>query len=358
MTRMSLVLLCAALGFTLCACDRSTDPANAADTPANQSTAPAVQPVRVAAITSGPAVPPILTFGVAANRDEAQLSFKTGGVIEQLTAREGEPIRQGQVLAQLETDEIDAKVRQASEAHKKSDRDLKRGQELFKDQVITREQLDDLTTAEAIHRATLKSARYNQSTAQIIAPADGFILRRLAEDRELVAPGQPVLVVSNAQQGLVLRVGVPDRDVVNLRLDDRAEVQFDALPGQAFLGKIVEIGKSSDPRTGTYRIDIGIDNPQSAPLISGMVGRARLFSQQSDEATLDYVPIEALIDGNQKQARIFVLGDQQTAKELWVQIAFISGDFVALKDDLPPDTRIITQGAAYLQSGESVDVLR
>lgn len=356
-TLVALSTLTAVLAVSLSACGESasadakpSSPAAVADVQVN------VRRVKLTPVTLGPGNPPIVAYGIAANRDEARLSFKVGGVIRELAVREGDPIRKGQLLARLETDEVDAGVRQAEEAHTKAARDLERGRNLFKEEVITREQLDDLTTAEAISRAALNSARYNRGYASIVAPADGFVLRRLAEDRELIAPGQPVLIVSSSQQGIVLRAGVPDRDVVKLHKGDSAELRFDALPGQRFTGTVQEVGQASDPRTGTYRVDIEITELQGATLISGMVGRASLTPQADIQAQRSYIPIEALIEGNQQRARIFILGADNKAVERNVQIAFISGDWVALRDALPAGTQVITEGATYLHDGETVQI--
>ena len=77
---------------------------------------PAATPVRVAAATSGPAAPSIRTNGLLANKDEIRLAFKVGGVIRKLTVSEGERVRKGQRLAEIEQTEVNAQVEQARQA--------------------------------------------------------------------------------------------------------------------------------------------------------------------------------------------------------------------------------------------------
>lgn len=320
----------------------------------DDETAPPGRAVRAALVERGPAVAPIVVSGVLASRDEARLSFKTGGVVSSIAVRAGDRIRRGQVLAAIEADEIDAGVTQAQAAAAKAERDLQRGRQLYKEDVITREQLDDLGTAAAVARAQLGAANYNGAQAQLIATGDGVVLRRLVETRELVAPGQPVLVVSREGAGRVLRVGLPDRDQVRVKRGDRAEVRFDAYPDRRFGAEVIEIGAGADPRTGTFAVELALDDTEDA-LPSGIIGRATIHAR-GDGGSRIYIPLTALVEGDNSNARIFVIADGK-ARETLVAVAFIDGDRVALREPLAAKTQVVTDGAAFLSDGDAVRVM-
>ncbi len=178
--------------------------------PPPASTAATPAQVTVETATTGPAAAPIRAHGLLANRDEVQLSFKVGGIISELNVREGMPVKRGQRLASIEQTEVEASVEQARQAHGQAQRDLQRGERLHADQVITLEQLEGLRTQEAVAAAALRAARFNQGHATITAPMDGTVLRRLAEARELVGAGTPVLVLGGQEQGYIVRVGLAD----------------------------------------------------------------------------------------------------------------------------------------------------
>ena len=129
------------------------------------------------------------TNGVVAARDEMRLSFKTGGIIRRITVQEGQSVKQGQLLAELELTEINAQFQQAKQVADKAARDLERGERLHADQVISLEALQNLRTQAAVTAAARDAARFNLSQSTIVAPRDGVILRQLAEERELVPPG-------------------------------------------------------------------------------------------------------------------------------------------------------------------------
>lgn len=342
----SLLLLCTVL---VAACSRGESTALPPEPP---------RPVHVALPEPGPATPPVEASGVVAFRDETRLSFLVPGVIREIGVREGNPIKAGQVLATLEPTQVDAGATQAREAWLKAKRDLERGQKLARDQVLSRNQLEDLQTAEKVARAALSAAEFNRGHARITAPADGFVLRRLAEASETVAAGQPVLTVGTADSGLVLRLGLADRDVVRVRAGDPAELQFDAFPGERFKGRVQELSQATDPRSGTYRVDLAFD-PGEARFVSGLIGRAVIHGSAGDAAArLQYIPLTALVEGTQDKALVFLLPKGSTqVKATTVAVAFVSGGRAALRTQLPAGTPVVTDGAAYLQDGDAVEVV-
>src|SRR5690606_10063170 len=202
-------------------------------------------PVGVAAAVAGPAAPAIRTSGLLVSKDQIRLSFKVGGVIRNIAVREGERVRRGQRLAEIDQTEIDAQVEQALQAFEKAQRDVQRGERLHADSVISLEQLQDLRTQAAVAQAALESARFNRSHAVIEAPQDGVVQRRLAEQRELVAAGEPVLVIGAREAGYVVRAGLSDREIVQVQLGDPAQIRLDALPGTLLHGRLSEVASAA-----------------------------------------------------------------------------------------------------------------
>jgi len=310
--------------------------------------------VRTAPAVSGPAAPSIRTNGLLANEDEIRLSFKVTGVIRRLSVTEGEQVRKGQKLAEIEQAEIDAQVEQAAQAHEKARRDLERGERLYADKVISLEQLQDLRTQLAVNEAALNSAKFNWSYAAIIAPHDGTVLRRLAEERELVQAGNPILVLGAKDKGFVVRTGLADREIVQVKLGDEAKIRLDALPGQTLTGKVTEVSGASDAGSGMFGIEVSLD-PTDLPLKSGLVAKLTIVPSTAKAGERIYVPIGAIVEGDGRTARVFVL-DQKHARQREVEIAFIEGESVALANGLQAGEPVITDGAQYLEDGEEVTI--
>lgn len=311
-------------------------------------------PVRIQAVTAGPAAPPIEATGIVAARDEQRLSFKVGGLVARIAVREGDAVRRGQLLAQLDQTEIDAQLTQARQLAEKAGRDLARGEALYADQVIPLEQLENLRTQAEVTRAQYAAMRFNAHNASIIAPGDGVVLRRLVEERENVAPGQVVLVVGREDGGYVVRFAVADRQMVRIQRGDAVELRLDAWPAETFRASVTQVASAADPATGLFPIQALIE-PNGRRLVSGLLGRVRLVPTPG-EPTLPHVPLAAVIEGHGQRAAVF-LADGGVARRREIEVAFITAESVAVRAGLSVGERVITAGAPYLDDGDPVVVV-
>ncbi|HYM33922.1 MAG TPA: efflux RND transporter periplasmic adaptor subunit [Steroidobacteraceae bacterium] len=324
----------------------------------NESEAVRAAPVRVVEATSGPAAPTLRTNGILVNKDELRLSFKVGGVVSHINVQEGQRVKRGQRLAEIEQAEINAQVEQAKQLSEKSQRDVARAEKLYADHLISLGQLDDLKTQAAVSKAALQSAEFNWGYASIVAPQDGTILRRLVQERELVAAGAPVLVLGAQERGYVVRVGLADREIVQVRIGDAAEVELDAHPDEKFAAQVTEVASGADERSGMFQVELRLQ-PTKLRLASGLVAKVALTPSSALDAKKVYVPIAAIVEGDGRRASVFILNGvngSQVAKRRSVDVAFIDGVDVAITQGVAVGDKVITDGALYLQDNEPVYV--
>lgn len=311
--------------------------------------------VRTAPVQKRVVTRPIAATGTFGPKDEIALSFKIGGIVARVAVDAGARVREGQLLASLDLQEIDAALAKARTAADKADRDLGRARRLYADSVATLAQLQDAETAATVAHADLDAAAFNRAHAVIVAPADGVILRRSVEPGENVGPGMPALVLGSRARGAVLRVGLSDRDVVRVAVGDTAAVRFDALPGRSFRGRVSEIGASASPGTGTYRVEISLHDAHD--LVAGMVGNAEIYPAAA--APMVMVPVEAVLEADGSQATVYALSPDGTrALRRRVKVAFLDGDRVGIVSGLDGVASVITDGAAWVEDGGAVRVVR
>lgn len=288
---------------------------------------------------------PIRVSGVVAAQIEVKLAFKTGGIIEQIYAKEGQTVSRGQLLAKLNMSEIEAQVAQARVALTKADRDLTRAKNLYQDSVATLEQLQNASTGQEISSNALKIAEFNQKYSTIYAPISGRVLKQFAEVGELVGVGNPIFMLASTEQAFVLKVGLTDKDVVRTKLGNSAEIILDAHPHKKLKGFVSQIAQTASPTTGTYEVELQIENPENLTLITGFIAQASI--QPQDDKSYKVIPTSALVEADGDKGFIYTVAGRQ-AQKTPVKILLIMPQNIAIETDLPAQTRIVTEGAGYL----------
>ncbi len=219
------------------------------------------------------------------------ISADNMGRVTQLSVEEGDRVKKGQFLMQIDPRNLASAV-QSGEAGQQAARsqleqqrlsivtarenlslareELKRQEELWAQQLTTRQALDqarntvtvreaelrqreqDIRTQEQRIRqeaAALNQAQYNLSRARIESPIDGIVSRRNIEEGETVVIGTmnnagTVLLTIADMSIIEAEVEVDETDIPSVRIGQIAKVTIDALPGREFTGKVTEIGNS------------------------------------------------------------------------------------------------------------------
>ncbi|MBE0646663.1 MAG: efflux RND transporter periplasmic adaptor subunit [Bacteroidales bacterium] len=340
MKHTNLILLLLALSFL--ACNRTPDMTNKDDRVR----------VKVVGAEFNKINEAVRTSGQLSSKTEVRLSFKTGGLIEQISVKEGQSVLQGDVLARLNLAEVNAMEHQADLAFKKADRDYARVENLYNDSVATLENLQDALTGLDIAKANLDIARFNRKYSVIEAPAQGKILKKLAEESEIVGPGQPIFLFGSSGDEWVVKASLTDRDVVKIELGDPAVIHFDAFPDVDFQSVVSEIGRAADPYTGTYEVKLSL-TPQKYPLASGFVARVEIYTPQP--VLCLQIPIEALVEAQGDVGYIFIARDNRAEKRQ-IRISNTNG-IICIQEGVEEGELIITEGANYLKESDEIVIL-
>ncbi|MBO9154060.1 efflux RND transporter periplasmic adaptor subunit [Chitinophaga sp. GCM10012297] len=317
-------------------------------------------PVKLLPLSAKPAGGNIPVSGMFTTDDEVLLSFKTGGIIQRILVKEGDAIRRGQTIATLNTTEIDAAVQQAQLAFEKAGRDHRRATNLYNDSVATLEQLQNAQTAKEMAAQQLRTAQFNRSHSVISAPGNGFVLRKLAAEGQMVQPGTPVVQTNGAQSGAwLLRVAVSNREWAAIQLGDKASVEVESVPGKTFTGIVSRRGEGIDPATGAFTVDIKLTGQKPSSIAFGMFGKASISTsaQNNGGASGWSIPYDALLDGDGSNGFVFVTNDGKTAHKIPVTVAGIEKDHVLISAGLENAQQLIISGSAYLTDSSRIRII-
>lgn len=314
-----------------------------------------VIPVRVLNVSQEELKPVVQTSGLFTTDDETYLAFKTGGIVEKMYAKEGDAIRKGQLLAALNLTEIEAQVAQARLSFEKATRDFKRVENLYRDSVATLEQFQNARTGMEVVSRQLEAANFNRSYSEIRAVNNGFVLRKMANEGQVISPGSPVFQTNGAGKGKwILRTGVSDREWAIINVGDQATVTTDALKGKTFDATVTRKSEGTDAMNGSFAVEVTLQSPGQG-LASGLFGKATI--QGSHVQHVWKIPYDALLDGDAQSGYVFVTDDKKTAHKVPVVVGGIEKDQVVITAGLEQVKMIIISGSAYLKDSAEIKII-
>ena len=308
----------------------------------------------------------IRVTGTLSANVELRLSFKTGGILKRLLVDTGQNVRAGQLLAELDRTEASAGATQMRFSLAKAQRDYVRAESLYKQDVIAKAQLDDARTALELARAGSIAMNFNSDSGRITAERDGVVLRRFVQAGEVVAPGAPILALSQEDAKKVLKVSLSDIDAMRIDIGDLAEVSFDALPGVKIKAHVLTLAGSANPGTGLFEIELALDDATER-LTSGMIGKAVIQPTVSDRVLpngannagtthtpgLLLIPLAALVEANAEHGLIYIV-ENNVAKSRQITLGEIRGEQVLVLGGLSVNDSVVVRGAPYLDDGTPV----
>ncbi len=312
-------------------------------------------PVTLVPVQSGGLANTIEATGLLFTEDESKLSFKIGGVVESVFVSAGDFVKAGQALATLKNTEIASQVSQVELNVQKAERDYQRVYNLYQDSVATLEQLQNAKTGLDIAKQGLSVASFNQQYAKIVAPANGFVVKKLMSAGEIAGPGMPVIILNHvsASSHWVLRAGVSDAQWANISIGDKAQVMFDAFPGKLFNAGVTNRSLTADPANGSFMVELRVAFNGEKPA-SGMFGKATIATGKIRYANV--IPYAALLEADGDNGHVFISTDKKTVKKVQVKIGKLYTDRVEVLSGLENQPYVVVAGSAYLNDNSTIVV--
>ena len=315
---------------------------------------------------------------------EAQVAAKTSGVLVKLYVEEGQTVKAGQVLAQLEQDTARAKLAQAEAQMRKADASFNYSEKAIQKQLIPQRDFDQAKYDMQNLRAAREEAALNLQFTTIVAPVDGVIAERSVKLGNLIQTNQNLFRIVGMDP-LQAVLNVPERQLGILKADQPVTLEADALPGQSFTGKILRIAPVVDSNSGTFRVTCEFRD-KNGTLKPGMFGRIGIvYDQRADALT---VPRSALVeedgetavfvvekapdkpvddkkDGAKKEVKVAdkdkgevkPVAPGLVAHRKLVKVGYSEGDKVEIRTGIDEGTQVITVGRNAVRDGTAVQVL-
>jgi len=349
---VSFVLPMVAALALLAGCSRSGPPAED------------VRPVRALTLATGAVGSSAEFSGDVRPRYESRLGFRVGGKISARKVDVGTVVKRGQVLMQLDPQDLrlgqvqaQANLRAAQTNYELARADMKRYQDLRSQNFVSQAVLDQKVAAAHSAQASMEAARAasreqaNQTGyASLESDTDGVVTGIDAEVGQVVQAGTPVVRVARTDEKEVV-IGVPEDQVDELRNVSDVKVRLWADPDRSITGKIREVSPVADPATRTYTVKVAI--PARDDIRLGMTAVVQLAHAGAGSAIR--VPLSALYQ-NKGATSVWVI-ENGAVRLVPVQVGGVSGNDVLLAGGVKPGQTVVTAGVNLLKPGQKVKVL-
>ena len=307
--------------------------------------------------------PSVQLPGTVESRLVSTVAGEISGLVENFLAREGQEVKQGQVLAQLRQTSLELRLRAAlaqlkeDEARQKlAERTLERARELSEGGVYSRQQLDDALfefnawqgRIERL-RAEIEQFEHDIEQTTIRAPYDGVVVVESTQVGEWLEAGGAVVELLSLEQ-LEVSVDLPERYYDALSMKAPVRISFESLPGVEFDGQVQSIIPRADPQARTFPIKLSLSNPQGRIAV-GMLARVTLPIGDPFSGTL--VPKDAVVAQGTQQF-VYLLSEDDSVRRTAVRSGVGVGEWVQVEGPLQGGDKVVTQGNERLQDGQKV----
>ncbi len=287
--------------------------------------------------------------GEIAGNEDAVLAAGEGGLVERILVKEGDEVRKGDRLVELDRDVLVAQLAQAEAQHAQAEAELARLGKLG--DLASEQRLLDARTQVATAAANEKMLSVRVSRATVRAPFSGVVGALAVQVGEYVQPGSPVLRLVQLQP-VKVDLPVSDRDVVVLKKGMPARVRTGASP-RIVEGTVAHVSPVADVNTRSFLVEVTVANKDNR-LLPGMIARVEVDRDLGEDRLV--IPQDWLVT-RLDQYGVFVVEDG-LARWRVVTLDEIVGDRVVVGDGLEAGDKVILTGQHGLVDGDAVRVAR
>lgn len=299
--------------------------------------------------------------GTLAPVNQATVKAKVSGDVRHVAVREGEAVRAGQLLARIDTADLEAKLIERQGALESAraqmalaDKTRATNVKLLNEKFISQNAFDSSQSGYDVAKGNVKSAEAQVRLAEnalkdalVVSPITGIVQKRHVQPGEKVAFDAPIVTVVDLAE-LELQALVPAIDVPGLAIGMPVELSVDGFGERRFAGRIGRINPSTEPGTRAFLAYVALRNPDAA-LRSGMFANGRIALAAS--APIAALPLTA-VRNEAGQNYVWVVADGKLARRVvTLGRRDEASGLVEVKSALPADLPVLATRFENLKEG-------
>jgi RND family efflux transporter MFP subunit len=251
--------------------------------------------------------------GSVSSVKETVLAFEVPGKVIELHVKEGDFVKQGTILAELDERDYKAQLDSAKSDLSVANADYQRYEKALKANAVTAQALQQAKRNLDVALSAFNQADKALMETKLIAPFAGRIVTREIEPFATVHAKQPIMQL-HSEAAYEMVVSVPEsvwaqgervKSATDINIDNQLFVSLSAFPDERFKGTITEFSGQADSVTRTYKVKVAFSVPNNLSVSSGMTGHA-IYTELNEQKNALSIPLHAVVGNSDNSAFVWL----------------------------------------------------
>lgn len=284
------------------------------------------------------------------------IASRMDGLITLLNAREGDSIEAGQKLLEFDIEQQQAELERAQAEMELAEAVFERTEQLYEREAISAAEYEEARANLKVAESEVKLLDTQVQFGTVRAQNELRVLDRYVEQGDAVSAADPLFHVADLNR-LVVRVGIPERDVVHLETGQSAEVRIDAFPGEHFPGVIQRIYPAANEESRLFTVEISLRTEQKDLQIRpGYLARVAMDADQRKDVLA--VPSESLLGSGDEEQTVYVISQNDRLEERHVETGIERRNWTQILEGLQSGEVVVGANPSNLREDIQVQVTR
>jgi RND family efflux transporter MFP subunit len=332
------ILVVLLIGLVLTGCGKKEEAAK-----------PVLKPVVTEKLTPQKAINTQSFSGIIDAFQNIEVPMQSPGVVKKVYVDIGARISKGQLLAQIDDTTYRANYERADAAYRLAKLSKERQEALFKEGVISQQQMDTIEAGYKEAYAAYLVAKKQLNDCAIRSPIYGTVAVKNIDEGEMPDTKIPAFVVINDTK-MEIPLAVTEKYVVKIKKGARATITVDALPEKKFIGYVLAVGMLADSATGAFPVKISVPNPTGL-LKAGMVAKVELIVDYTPNGKV--VALDSVVSKEEQKGLMLLDEKNMVARFRPIEVLYEFGD-KALITGIDFGKSVIVVGQKNIVDGEKV----
>lgn len=327
---------------------------------ASEIAAPAdqgIRPARIVEVSLDESLKQMVFVGHIEASNAIDMSFEVAGALQSFPVREGQTLKKGELIAELDPTDYELATREAQLQLQLAQQDYQRKADVLARGGIAKSLVADAKSFALLQGVRLEQAQHRLRDTKMYAPFNAYVSRRYVDNYVKTQVGDRIVRLNDLDQLLVV-ASIPEQTLASVIDNLRASVfaVFDFMPGQRFPLEYRENRGDADTVGQTYEVSFAMARPDSREILPGMTATLVVQFAENSNSTPEYLlPISALVTDAEKKVYVWLFDQtSQRVQKRYVSVGRPTPSGVYVTQGLVEGDLIVSSGANQLMEGMKI----